>query len=61
MKHWGKFEPSIVRRELPSASSSAELAKRTEPSPATTATSVASRSSDWKRVESGAGLVKPSF
>src|SRR5206468_5106280 len=36
-------------REMPSASSSAELAKRTAPSAVTTATSVARRSSDWKR------------
>ena len=42
----GKMEPSMVRRELPSASSRAELANSTAPSLRTTATSVASRSKD---------------
>src|SRR6187551_2674252 len=46
---------------MPRASSRAELAKRTEPSPRTTATRVASRSRDWKRSEGIKGLVKPSF
>ena len=61
VKQWGKLEPSMVRREVPRASSSAELANSTVPSPATTATSVASRSSDWKRAGWGAGGFKPSF
>jgi hypothetical protein len=39
----------MVRREEPTASSSAALANSTVPSPRTTATSVASRSKDWKR------------
>ena len=39
----------MVRREMPNASSSAALANKTRPSVRTTATSVASRSNDWKR------------
>ncbi len=34
---------------MPSASSSAALANSTEPSPCSTATSVANKSNDWKR------------
>src|SRR5690606_20903651 len=56
-----KLAPSMVRREEPTASSRAALAKRTVPSPRTTATSVASRSSDWKRWAGVRGLFKPSF
>src|SRR5437763_16795747 len=48
------------RREEPTASSRAALAKRTVPSPPTTATSVASRSKDAKRWL-GEDLFKPSF
>src|SRR3954462_13004426 len=48
-KNCRKLAPSMVRREEPRASSSAELANSTVPSPRTTATRVASRSKDWKR------------
>ena len=49
VKQSGNSDPSIVRREVPSASSSAALAKITVPSVCTTAIKVASKSKDWKR------------
>ena len=49
VKQSGNSEPSMVRREVPSASSKAALAKITVPSVRTTAIKVASRSKDWKR------------
>src|SRR5437763_9290304 len=61
VKKCRRLAPSMVRREEPSASSSAEFAKTTMPSPRTTATRVASRSKDWKRWAGEAGGFKPSF
>src|SRR5215218_6562399 len=49
----------MLRREVPTASSRAALAKITTPSLRTTATSVARRSNDWKRSASGSGLLAP--
>src|SRR4051812_35403306 len=60
-KNCRKLAPSMVRREEPRASSSAELANSTVPSPRSTATRVASRSKDWKRWEGAGGFFKPSF
>src|SRR3954471_14272950 len=66
-KKLGRLVPSMTRREVPRASSSAALANSTTPSGVTTATSVASRSKAWKRscggapAGSGTGAFKPSL
>jgi hypothetical protein len=50
VKMSGRQVPVMLRREMPMASSKAALAKTTVPSSDKTATSVASKSSVWKRL-----------